>query len=129
MPDESREVKAQLLCALFTVIAYLNKNTVDGYDIRVMKNIFKVILFGAFLSTTVALADSDSKLDPGVFDTVLPGGLTISQTLEDWDNSAMRYRNEPPEVDEALPSKAQDQSAKDSSEQSPNVRLIRLAFR
>jgi len=63
-----------------------------------MKNVLTVVVFALLLSTTSVLADTDA----GVFDQELPDGMTISQTLNEWDRSAERYHSEPPmmEMDE-----------------------------
>ncbi len=63
-----------------------------------MKNIMAVFVLGLLLISTSAIADSAGS-EAGVFDTVLADGMTIAQTLEEWDRSAMRYRNVPPELE------------------------------
>ena len=63
-----------------------------------MKNIMTVFVLGLLLNSTSALAESAAS-EAGVFDTVLADGMTVSQTLEEWDRSAMRYHSEPPELE------------------------------
>lgn len=84
-----------------------------------MKNIMTVFVLGLLLNSTSALAESAGS-EPGVFDTVLADGMTIAQTLEEWDRSAMRYRSEPPELelDEQSSVEQEDPKPNDDGKQS-----------
>ena len=62
-----------------------------------MKNLLTIVVLALLLSTTSVLADTDA----GVFDQELPDGMTISQTLNEWDRSAERYHSEPPMMQES----------------------------
>lgn len=64
-----------------------------------MRNLKTVFVLALLLSTTSVMADSASSTEAGVFDQELPDGMTISQTLNEWDRSAMRYHSEPPVIE------------------------------
>ncbi len=63
-----------------------------------MKKIISIIVLTFCTFCIPAFADSEQDTEYTALDNVLPGGMTVAETLEEWDNSAMRYHSEPPQV-------------------------------
>jgi len=78
-----------------------------------MKNSISIVVLGLLLSTSNAWA-SDSKVRTSL-DNELANGLTVAQTLAEWDNSSSRYRVEPPVAPENQKSQNQTDTNSDSA--------------
>lgn len=65
-----------------------------------MKKFLSTILLVSISICMPAFADSDqANQEYTSLDNVLPSGMTVAETLQEWDNSAARYHSEPPEME------------------------------
>lgn len=65
-----------------------------------MKKLILALIAAAICTFTFpAFAENDQAQEFTALDTVLADGMTVAETLQEWDNSAMRYHSEPPEME------------------------------